>query len=397
MAATLMRLDGSLARACMPGPQGAAWSSAYDPGITDTWWQTLTAGVRRPRVVLHGGYGKHNLGDDAILDVLLGQVKAHVPDARVTVLAHGPEFVRRRYGVRAHHFTTPGALRAVLASDLYVIGGGGIVNRINSYSGMQRLRLLDPKGKFLFVAAALARAFGAKVMLHSVGITSFPDALVRRLTLSTVKWAHAISVRDLFSARLLKQAGVTRPIPVVYDPAVRLIPASPERARQILSAEGADLTKPSVVVNFRPVADPAVDNEHTAYVAACLVRRLIECYNLQVIFFPFGRHPHKAVENDLAFLARMRVHLGQVDNLLVIRNEYTPAEAKAMLGQARVCVVERLHAAILAVSIGVPIVNVSYDDKATAFMEMVALHDAVVPLAEFSVEAVEQRLHRWLT
>jgi polysaccharide pyruvyl transferase WcaK-like protein len=379
-----------------PGPQGAIWSPRYDPTITDAWWQTLAAGKPNPRVVIHGGYGKHNLGDDAILDVLLQQIRVQLPRAQISVVAHGPDFVRERYGLPAYHFSNAAALRQIRSADLYVIGGGGIVNRINSYSGFQRLRVLDPKGKFLFLAARLARASGARVIFHSVGITSFPDPFVRKLTLSAVKWADAICVRDEASARLLRAAGVTREIPVVYDPAVRLVPATVQRAEEILRAEGIDREKPLIFVNFRPVADPVVVNAHTAEIAADLVRRLIECYNFQVVFFPFGRHPHKSIENDLTLLDAIRPWLGDLNNFHVIEHEYTPSETKALLGLARACVLERLHAAILAVGMGVPVVNVAYDDKTAAFMEMVALSSAVVPLPVFSVEAVEQQLAPWL-
>ena len=230
-----------------------------------------------------------------------------------------------------------------------------------------------------------------------MGITSFPDPLVRRLTLSAVCRADAISLRDMDSARLLKQSGVTRDIPIVYDPVLRLEPASPEKAQANLRAEGVDLTRPAVGINFRPVADPTVNNGETAHIAAMVVKRLTECYNCQVVFFPFGRHPHKPVETDLTFAARMRDALEVPANFIVVRNEYTPAETKAMLGQMKACVVERLHAAILGVGMGVPVVVVSYDDKVSAFMEMVSLQSAVVPLERFSVEAVEQRLAQWLS
>jgi polysaccharide pyruvyl transferase WcaK-like protein len=219
---------------------------------------------------------------------------------------------------------------------------------------------------------------------------------VKQLTLSAVQWADAICLRDEASARLLRMAGITREIPVVYDPAVRLIPAAAQRAQDILRAEGIDHEKPIAFVNFRPVADKAIDNRHTAQIAAHLVRRLIECYNFQVVFFPFGRHPHKPLENDLTMLNAMRPWLGVARDFHVIEHEYTPAETKALLGQAKVCILERLHAVILAVSMGVPVVNVAYDDKTSAFMEMVTLQSAVVPLKIFTVEAVEQRLRHWL-
>ena len=127
MAAARMTAMKPSVLACVPGPQDAIWSADFDPSWTDGWWTSLTAGVDRPKVVLHGGYGKHNLGDDAILDVLLSQIQQHLPTARVTVLAHGPDFVRARYGVPAYHFSALKAIGTILSADLYVIGGRGPV------------------------------------------------------------------------------------------------------------------------------------------------------------------------------------------------------------------------------------------------------------------------------
>ena len=100
------------------------------PGLWEGYAEWLGAkGVSRPRVAIHGGYGKNNLGDDAILDVLLSRTLARFPDAAVTVVCHGPANVEARYrdlpNLSACHFKSLAALRAVVGSHLYFIGGGG--------------------------------------------------------------------------------------------------------------------------------------------------------------------------------------------------------------------------------------------------------------------------------
>ena len=55
------------------------------------------AGFRR-RALLCGYYGEHNLGDDALLSVLLDQLPASV---RPLVTAHDQELVQRRMQVSA--------------------------------------------------------------------------------------------------------------------------------------------------------------------------------------------------------------------------------------------------------------------------------------------------------
>src|SRR5688572_2911510 len=82
-------------------------------------------GIHAARVTLHGGYGKNNLGDDAILHVLILRVLEELPGAQLTIVCHGPENVARRYahipGLAACGFKSRAALRAMLRSHIYII------------------------------------------------------------------------------------------------------------------------------------------------------------------------------------------------------------------------------------------------------------------------------------
>ncbi len=348
---------------------------------------------RPPRVVVHGGYGKLNLGDDAILDCILTRLRAEWPQARVIVLSHGPQWVRAVYGnaVVAHGFASVGAWRAITHSDLYIIGGGGIVDRINTYSGLQRLRLLDPKGKYLFLAALLARACGAHVAFYSIGATSVPDPLVGWLARVAVARADWATVRDPLSARVLSSLGVRRPLPITPDPATALSPVTRERACAILAAEGVDLSRPLVVLTFRYVAEPDIDNASTVREVARLTECLAAEYNAAVLFVPFGRHPHRDVENDARFAAQVRVHLPRSSDLVILSRPYSPSEVKGILGLARVCIAERLHAVLLASTAGVPVVGVVYDDKVEQYMALANLPERI-PLREFRAERALQAI-----
>ncbi len=371
----------------------------YAPHGVDNIWGVYRAelearGCTSPLVVIHGGYGKHNLGDDAILDVLLSELRTTIPAARFVVLCHGPAEVQRRHDVEAHHFASRGALRAILTADVYVIGGGGIVNKINVYSGFRRFPILDPKGKFLFVAALVAGLRGARVVFHAIGATSVPDPLVGWLAKLAMGRADSVSVRDPLSGQVLRRLGVRRDVPVVNDPALALEPVAPEMARQLLRGEGVELGRPVVGLNFRYVAEEGVDNARTVETVARLVDWLIEECGAEVIFLPFGRHPHKPVENDEGFAGQVGKRLHYPERYRILRREPTPAEMKAIVGQMTLCIFERLHATILAASMGVPLLGVAYDNKVTQFMKMAELSEAVIALKDFDFEAVRARLLR---
>lgn len=356
----------------------------YDPPIAAEHWREwglrLRRGGGRPTVVVHGGYGKRNLGDDAILEVLLAQLGEALPGARVVVLCHGPEEVMARHPVEAHHFASRGALRAIWAADLYIIGGGGIVNRINTYSGRRRWRVLDPKGKFLFLATLLAGARGARVIYHIIGATSVPDPLAGWLARVAMNRADEVTVRDPLSREVLSRLGVQRELRVLPDPALSLAAAPPEVAWEILRREGIDPDEPWVGINLRPVVEPDIDNAETAATMGRLAEELAETRGAQLVFLPFGLHPRIPAENDLTMVEPLRAALRHPERLRVLRHPCTPPEMKALLAQMDLGILERLHAAILAASAGAPFVALDYDDKVAQFVRAIGGEARLIPL-----------------
>ena len=349
-------------------------------------------GIEKPRIVIHGGYGKHNLGDDAILEAILLRLESLWPQARVSVLCHDPRPVHTRHpSVNAHSFKSWGALRAICSSDLYVIGGGGIVNRINTYSGFTRLRALDPKGKFLFLAGWLSKLCGARLVFYSVGTTSMPDRVVGWLVRAVVSRADSVSVRDPLSLKVLRETGVTRDVLVLPDPATGLRPVGEEQATEILLRAGVDVNRPLIGICMRYVREPGISNAETVVHTARVIEWLIESQAAQVLFVPFGRHPRKQVENDVAFAREVRAQLSSDRDFFVLDREYRPAEVQAILARMNVCILERLHACILATSVHTPLIAVAYDAKVSEFMKLSGQGERVIPLRDFSLETVQAK------
>jgi polysaccharide pyruvyl transferase CsaB len=346
--------------------------------------------------VLHGGYGKRNLGDEAILYVLLDQLRRVFPDGRIIVLGHGPKEIERDHGVEAGYFLSRRALEAIWRADLYIIGGGGIINRINSYSGWRRLRILDPKGKFLFLAALLAQARGAKVIFHAIGATSLPDPLVGWLARAAMNRADEVSVRDPLSRRLLYGWGVKRDIHVIPDPAMQLEAAAPAAAQEILRREGIEPEGRLVGLSFRAVAEPDIGNAATARAVAQVADWLSEEYAAQVCFLPFGRHPTKPVENDLFFAQEVAEQVQHSERFHILRHLATPPEMKALLAEMDFCLLERLHATILAAGVAVPFLAVSYEDKVAEFMRAIGRGERIIELRQFDFETAQQKLRVWI-
>ena len=366
------------------------------PGL----WETLEARFEQlghpVRVVIHGGYGKNNTGDDALLHVIRGRVLAHFPNAEIHVVCHGPERVAARYPgeLTTSHFKSLATVRAALRSDLYIIGGGGIVNRINAYSGNMVFKALDPKGKFQFFATLAAGAARRLYALLRYRGRSFPTASssahpARRAARHPRERARPRSIANL------RECGVTREIVQVLDPALSSQPAPAAEAVELLGTmglEGRDeRNRPLVGMNFRWVGDPAIDNEHTLSEAARVARELND-RGYDVVFLPISQHTEKHLEDDVDFGRRLGQALGAPNWFRLLETYPHPTVMMALLGQCDALVLSRLHAIILATMMGVPIAVVSYDDKVTEFVKLAGRDARMIQLDEFTLERLAPAL-----
>src|SRR5690606_1219660 len=82
------------------------------------------------RIGISGSYGGMNLGDEAILDGILRQLR-HSLSAEVTVFSRNPSDTLSRHKVEravpVRDMTRQEVTREIARLDLFVLGGGGIL------------------------------------------------------------------------------------------------------------------------------------------------------------------------------------------------------------------------------------------------------------------------------
>jgi len=368
----------------------------YDvPGLWEDYVDLMQKkGIEFPRVAIHGGYGKNSTGDDAILHVLITRTRKYLPKAQITVICHGPEKVRSWYPeISACHFKSLSALRAILESHIYFIGGGGIINRVNVFSGYQTFRIFDMKGKFLFFAAYLAKLFGAQTHFYAIGATSFPDPIVKLLARVVLAQADVVSVRDPLSIKNIRDLGVKRELILVLDPALSLEPASREEATRTLREWGiAERSRPLVCLNMRYVRDGVTDNLKTIAETIQLVRYLVEEKGCDVLYIPFSQHPFKHFEDDLDFGRKVKGGLGTLSHFYLMEKYYHPTLTMAILGEMDFCILERHHAVILTSKMAIPFFAISYDDKVSQLMKILGQEEMMIDLSEFRWSKVRDKI-----
>ena len=354
----------------------------YDlPGLWDEYALEMSRkGIESPRIVIHGNGGKNNMGDDAILEVLILRALKHFPKARLTIVCYGPEIVQKRYqhidNLKACYFASWGTIKAIVLSNIYIIGGGGIINWTNAYAGFNKFRIFDMKGKFLYFAVLFAKLFGAKTNFYAIGATSFPDIINKTLVRTIVPLADHISVRDSLSLKNLRSVNIKREIHQILDPAFSLIPAQRAKALEILSGFGINnKDRPLIGLTLRYVLDGTSDNNETLDEAAKLVSFLTNEKGCTVFFIPTSQHPKKPIEDDLHFANEVKKRIGESPHYIIMNEYYDPAVMMAILGEMDFSILERLHAMILSSKMGVPMFAISYDNKIPEFAEIAKRND----------------------
>lgn len=285
-------------------------------------------------VLLCGYYGEHNLGDDALLQSLLGQLPSGVSplvtafDQRAVEQRHGVATVQRR------------SLRAVLAAQrrcrALVLGGGSLLQDSTSFRSL------------LYYAALIvaARLQGQPVLLWAQGLGPLRRRSSRLLTRLLLPWATAISWRDAGSARLARQLGCGAPHGA---DAVWALEPLPWLGRGGL-----------IVVCWRPT--PLLDRSGWSVLLEAL-DRLAQQHDRQVLWLPF----HGGQDEPL--LPQLQrdglVPPGLQSRSRQLRADQ-PSEAMAVFRSAGLVVAMRLHALILAALSGAPVAALSYDPKVQA-------------------------------
>ena len=294
------------------------------------------------RFLISGYYGFGNLGDEALLRVIVAQLRTRYPLATIDVLSATPDETAHEYAISATPRWDQAAIRAAIErADVVLSGGGGLLQNATSLKS-----LLYYAG---IVRTALRAGKRTMVFAQSVGPLDFWG---RQTVKECCKGLHAATVRDARSRELLTPLVTATPVELTADP-VFLYDLPPDgEARTPLDAVG----EPLVVVCVRKTAHYG----DGVPLLAAAVDRLSERYGAHVAFVPFGGVADAEAATLVIRKCRskpMLVELGSFDAVAA-----TIARAKLVIGV-------RLHALILAVRFGIPFLAVSYDPKVSGLLE----------------------------
>lgn len=307
-----------------------------------------------PKIGITGSYGGLNLGDEAILQSIVEQLRRELEGVEITVFSRNAEDTKRRHKVEravpVRKLSRAEIVPEVERLDLLIFGGGGIL-----YDADARLYLREVQ---------VAKEHGVPVMLFAVGAGPLVEPTVQTAVREALEDVAAITVRERSAQQALEGAGVHREITVTADPALLLKPES--LPRNVLKIEGLEGKRKLVGMSVRepgvaaPDLDPAMYHALLANAADFMVDR----FDADVVFIPM-EHSVLDIQHSHAVIAKML----RPQRARVLNGEYSSGQILSLMGRFHFAVGMRLHFLIFAALRNVPFVALPYAGKVAGFLE----------------------------
>ena len=235
--------------------------------------------------MLSGYYGFGNLGDEALLEMTVRELRRRHPTLEIEVLSHTPEETSRRYGVAAVARADIPAVRAAIGrADVVLSGGGGLLQNATStrsllyYAAIVRAAVRAHKRTMIF-----AQSIGPLDAMGRFIVREMCRGRRGRRSVTNRRWRFCIALLPKVPAERtadpvwmldgdakfdLEAEGLgaeSDPLAIVC---VRKIPAFPRGVRAIAAAVDR-LAERGAKVAFLPLGGASDADASTAVIRAC--------------------------------------------------------------------------------------------------------------------------------
>lgn len=307
----------------------------------------------RRLAIVSGYYGFGNLGDEAILEELIEELRQYFGGDEIYVLSQRPDVTSRTFGVKSvDRWNLCNLIGLFLSARLLVSGGGGLFQDSTSAKSC------------LYYSAVIfqARMLGAKVLVYAQGLGPLTRGIAKQCTRMAMSLANLRSVRDPKSLKMLEQWSLaaeqtadpvwclqSRPLPAEIDCQLKEVQDRPERGLLV----GVSLRESPLLT------EAGVDS---------LVKAMETVFPPTTILTPLSLQK----EQDDAILEKVMASwkaLGRPVVRLNLERLERPSQWLELIGRLDMIVGMRLHALLMALSAGTPVMGISYDPKVTHLLE----------------------------
>lgn len=364
------------------------------------------------RVLLIGGFGWRDIGDEAMPQAVIHNLRQSVPGIQIVMLSPNPEYTAQYHGVKAVEDLTaftasiPRPLRYLCSRRLGILGtvcrhavervlhpikwlwfwvaamlmrrnisiplgktartvleelaktdlvfnnGGGNINSL--------LRVELHKQTMMHMAA---HALGKPVILSGQTLGPFNNKFDSWLAGIALNRVHMITLRDSQVSRQRAAAiGVNRPRMLdTGDDAIALEALSRSQSISLLRQSsgpdwGHENRKLLVAINLNGYLlgmgkARIEDFEHEIALAAMVADRVHEEFGGRIVFIPTGYGSHS---DDRPLLRMAQQRMKRPEAAVVICQEYNATQLKGLVALCDLAIGSRYHFAVFALSSGVP-------------------------------------------
>lgn len=334
----------------------------------DDMYKTLTplSHYKKSEIIINGYYGYDNIGDDALLQAMLENIKRVDPNAKITVLSAKPRETSSRYLVRSiYRYNLFKIYREMKSAKLFISGGGSLLQDVTSTKSLVFYTTLLRLAKRLHLKTAIyANGFGP--ITKSKNLTKVKEALSS---------AEFISMREPASAQALRELLPNKQISVSADPAFSLSGVNEKWKARVLRKFGIEKGEKYFAVSLRLWSknDKSIVKKACDYCVA-----VHEKYGYTPVFVAMQS------SKDLALCQTIRAALPF--NAPIV-SETSARELISILEEMEFSVGMRLHFLIFSAVSGTPPIALSYDPKINSLMEYIGL-DTSVSSSEIDLDAL---------
>jgi polysaccharide pyruvyl transferase CsaB len=305
------------------------------------------------KVGISGSYGGLNLGDEAILQSMITQLRRSLP-VEITVFSRDPEDTRRRHRVEhvvaVRTLTRSEVLPAIEGLDLFILGGGGI--------------LFDSAIQEYMREVVLAHDKNIPVMVYAVSAGPLADPNMQKVVKEGLSQAAVITVRERNAKKILEEAGIGCEIIVTADPAFLLEPEP--ISEDIIKREHLEPGQRLVGLSVREPGGAAPDLREMSYheLLANAADFMIDRYDANIVFIPMEQRVQD-MQHAHAVISKML----RPQRAWLLQGEYTPGQLMSIIKRFDFAVGMRLHFLIFAALQGIPFVALPYATKVGGILE----------------------------
>lgn len=293
------------------------------------------------RLLLAGYFGCGNLGDDAILLGFLNGIRDQ--KFEIKALTANVEGLMRQYGLQGVYRKDFNAIKSAIDEcDALVFPGGSIFQDVTSTRSVAYYSKLVTD----------AKKAKKQVFLLGQGVGPLNGFLGKRLAASAFNSADSVALRDPASVSALQSIGFKGKSRVTGDMAWLLPPPTLSDSSQSFGVAGTR----TVGISARPWGKDK--NKAVIKVFAELAQILTKNGYIPT-FIEMDRDEDGPLIQEIA-----KTLGGKVPDM---RNMNSPVQVQQRLSRMEGVIAMRLHAGILAATVGVPAFMVAYDPKVNAF------------------------------